>query len=556
MTTSFTSNQAGAGRFQAIPKHYLLVAWLAICSAPCFAGTVSCPVIREPQPDAAEKALIDGNLDKAVDLYKAEIARNAASPAATAGLVEALLRQQKVDEAAEAVRSALAKQPQNGALISARGEVEYRQGLPWQAAQSAQEAARLDPCNARNLLLLAKIAALNSEYASADRFLATAHALDPDDPQVRQQWLNALPLKQRITFLEGQLANPKPQVDPTLAQLRTTLDGLKDEEAMRAQTPCRLASAMSSTRVPFVLIMRDATHFNAFGLDVKLGRRSAHLEIDTGADGLLVTRSVAEHAGLKPLRSSGVSGVGDRGIRKGYIAYAPSIRIGGLEFQNCAVHVVEDRGALNNDGLIGMDVFSQFLVTLNFPEHALLLDPLPKRPESEAAAPSLQTSDIGHGSTPAAADGARENSVGRFNRYIAPEMSDYTRIYRVGHDLIIPASLNDKITKLFLIDTGSWTTTISPKAAAEITKVYGGLPFLDVRGVSGKVSKLYSTDQITFHFANIVQKGQQVVAFDTSGVSRSVGMEISGFLGATTLDQLVLHLDYRDGLVKFEYKRN
>jgi hypothetical protein len=30
-------------------------------------------------------------------------------------------------------------------------------------------------------------------------------------------------------------------------------------------------------------------------------------------------------------------------------------------------------------------------------------------------------------------------------------------------------------------------------------------------------------------------------------------MEISGFLGANTLNQMTIHIDYRDGLVKFEY---
>jgi hypothetical protein len=33
-------------------------------------------------------------------------------------------------------------------------------------------------------------------------------------------------------------------------------------------------------------------------------------------------------------------------------------------------------------------------------------------------------------------------------------------------------------------------------------------------------------------------------------------MEISGLLGATTLDLLTIHIDYRDGLVKFDYDPN
>ena len=46
------------------------------------------------------------------------------------------------------------------------------------------------------------------------------------------------------------------------------------------------------------------------------------------------------------------------------------------------------------DGLIGMDVFSHFLVTLDYPMRKLLLGPLPPRPgEAAVAAPSLKTSD-------------------------------------------------------------------------------------------------------------------------------------------------------------------
>jgi hypothetical protein len=45
------------------------------------------------------------------------------------------------------------------------------------------------------------------------------------------------------------------------------------------------------------------------------------------------------------------------------------------------------------DGLIGMDVFSQFLVTLDYPMHKLLLGPLPPRPGEAAAAPALKTSN-------------------------------------------------------------------------------------------------------------------------------------------------------------------
>lgn len=231
---------------------------------------------------------------------------------------------------------------------------------------------------------------------------------------------------------------------------------------------------------------------------------------------------------------------------------------------------------MEGDGLIGMNVFAKFLVTLDYPMHKLILGPLPPRPdEPSAAAPALDTShsDDPDTDTTADADTTGKKDVdatktastsspstqtvpphGPYDRYIAPEMKDYTQIYRAGHDLMIPAALNGQKLKLFIIDTGAWTTTISPEAAREVTKLHGS--DMDVRGLNGKVEKVYTANEVTFAFGHVSQKAYDVVAFDTAKVSKSVGMNISGFIGAKTLNQLTIHIDYRDGLVKFDYDPN
>jgi hypothetical protein len=79
---------------------------------------------------------------------------------------------------------------------------------------------------------------------------------------------------------------------------------------------------------------------------------------------------------------------------------------------------------------------------------------------------------------------------------------------------------------------------------------------VEVHGISGKVEKVYSADDVTFRFAHLSQNVNGVIAFDTSSISKDVGMEISGLLGATTLERLTIHIDYRDGLVKFDYDPN
>jgi predicted aspartyl protease/Flp pilus assembly protein TadD len=543
----------------------------------------SCSVVKAHTPSEAEKALLAADYAKAASLYFDDSVSHPGDAEARIGLVHALLRQQKVQLAADAVKTALAAMPDSAALITLRGEVELRQGEPWTAGQSAMEAEKMDPCNPRVHMLLAHLERLSSLYAESRKQVIVAHQLDPWDPEIRGAWIGTLSLKEKIAELEAYLSAPTENDEEDTRHWRMYMESLK-KMADEPHKACHLVSSTTAAEIPFEWMMRDATHIRAFGLDVKLNGRTARLEIDTGAGGLLVSRSVAEHAGLKPFSQTEMSGIGDKGNRPGYSAYADSIRIGNLEFQDCQVRVLDSRNGMgDSDGLIGMDVFSQFLVTLDYPVQKLLLGPLPPRPgETSTAAPALKTAETeredpdeaaeqdkpagkgtasggdaagGKSSLPAATQSHSATGTdahGPYDRYVAPEMQGYTPVYRSGHLLILPASLNAEKLRLFVLDTGSFTTTISPQAAREVTKVRSD-DHLHVTGISGKVEDVYSADEVTFRFAGLSQKATDVVAFDTSQISKGAGMEISGLIGATTLGQLTMHIDYRDGLVKFDY---
>jgi hypothetical protein len=93
------------------------------------------------------------------------------------------------------------------------------------------------------------------------------------------------------------------------------------------------------------------------------------------ASGLLISRPVAKQAGLTSSDTAEVGGIGDEGDKSAYTAYLDSIRIGSLEFRDCAVTVLESRSVNGEDGLIGMDLFSNLLVTLDYPMHKIVLAP-------------------------------------------------------------------------------------------------------------------------------------------------------------------------------------
>lgn len=552
----------------------LSTVWMVILCSTAAAFGVSCPVASAHAPAEAEAAFLKGEYDKAVPLYEAQLKLQPDDPVAVAGLAQVLLKQQKVAEAAAIVDKGLVAQPKSSVLLTAKAGVLYRQGTPWLAASVVEDAVKQDPCNARLHWMRARLARLNSLYASARSETLVAHQLDPYDVNIRREWIQTLPLEERIKELEGYLATPNGDDEEERRHARIYLESLK-KHAAEPHKACRLVSNTQSTEIPFVSLMRDANHVRAFGLEVKLNDHKSRLEIDTGAGGLVVSRSVAEHAGLKPFVDTEVGGVGSEGEKKAYTAYADTIQIGSLEFHDCTVEVLDSRNVVGDlDGLIGMNVLAGFLVTLDYPMRKLVLGPLPPRPtDSGPQTPALRTGDnpdADQADAPAASGAtasqpkqpeskppAAATSKGPQNRYIAPEMQDYTKVYLVGHTLIAPTALNNpgNPPKLFILDTGAFSTIISPEAAREITKLHSN-DRMTVHGVSGKVEKVYSADNVAFYFGGLAQPAREVASFDISKVSKDTGLEISGFIGASTLGQVTMHIDYRDGLVKFDYDPN
>jgi tetratricopeptide (TPR) repeat protein len=547
-----------------------ILAVMAAGAGPAVAQNVQCPVAAQAKTTEAELAVLSRDYDKATSLYQADLAKTPNDPEATAGLVRVMLRQQKWADAEALAEKGVAANPRSVVMLTALGEAQVRAGKPWDAWQTLKTANGIDLCYAREHLLFSQLAHINSLYATALKEARMAHMLDPHDPEIRSEWIWTLPAAERMKELEAYLASPTGDDPDDIRHMQQLLDFMKRS----ADTPhkaCRLVSKADSTEIPFAYLMADAQRIKAFGLEVKLNGKTARLQIDTGAGGILISRSVAERAGLKAVSHTEMGGVGSKGYQAGYTAYADSIQIGGLEFQDCEVRVLDSRNVADEDGLIGMDVFSRFLVTLDYPMRKLGLGPLPPRPGEAETTPTLRSdqaegnpggdtnenaaSSADAGDKPAA-QAAAPVAHGPFDRYIAPEMKDWTAVYRVGHQLLLPVNMNKKVNKLFILDTGAWATSVAPDAAREVTKVNSAGDEMKVKGISGTVQQAYFADQITFYFAHLGQMVQMVPSFDIANVSKSTGMEVSGFIGASTIDLTTLKIDYRDGLIHFDYTEN
>jgi len=507
------------------------------------AAKLSCSIEQPTPPTDASRAFNKRNYSEAESLYRAAASAASAEPdfaAATAGLVRSLIDENKSHEAVDTANAALKLHPTNAVLLDALGEAYYRRGETDQAAVTWNAAGKADPCNAHVHLDMARFFHFNAEYASEQRQLEVAHQLAPHNKAIPRPYsatAHTETKEEMIDRLTDRLDSSELSPDAK-ASLQRTINVLQAQ----SRGTCEVTNPKPTSQIPIVPIANGPTDMYAAGLEVTLNGKKKRFELDTGASGLLLSRSVARAAGLISEAESQGGGIGDQGPTTELLAHVDDIKIGDLDFHNCLVRIFDKKDVLPVDGLIGADVFSSYLVTIDVPSRMVRLAPLPPRPDDTAA--TSQTLDT------SGAD-AQNESAPR-NRYVAPEMATWTKVFRSGHMLIFPTNINKGPWRLFLMDTGaSYEGLISIDAAKEVTGVRGS--DIVIRGVSGKVNDVHSADDITIYFGGVGQQLHGVPAVDLSAVGRSSGVEISGLIGFVTLRELIISIDYRDSLVHVVY---
>jgi thioredoxin-like negative regulator of GroEL len=526
-------------------------------------ATVLAEAPAAPDPLGDANALYrKGDYDGALRGYQQLLRERPSSPDAQAGIARVYLKQEKIGEAFQTIAQAIAHLD-SPHLRVVLGEILFRQGKITEAEKEWVDVVNGGRPDARAYLGLARVREAIAMYKTAKKMIDKAHQLDPEDPEIQRFWIGTLARTERIQYYERYLAGPNNSDTDERGDLESYLTYLK-ERAKQQDHPCRLVSKVTSTETPLVRLLLDPTHLRGYGLPVVLNGTKARVMLDTGASGIVVNRRLAERAGITRLTETKIWGVGDKGRKDAYIGTANSIRIGELEFQNCPVEVIESRSVAEEEGLIGADVFEDFLVEIDFPDERLKLTELPKRPGESDQQLSLKNQEDDSGdqdaeSKPDASDepdakkkAAAPSASGPQDRYIAPEMQSFTRVFRFGHDLLVPTKIGDAPYKLFLLDTGALNNAISPQAAREVTKVHGDSDTI-VKGISGSVKNVYSANKAVLQFGRLRQENQDMLSFDTSLISQSNGTEVSGFLGFVMLRFLDIKIDYRDALVDFSY---
>jgi tetratricopeptide (TPR) repeat protein len=483
----------------------------------------------EPALDRANQLFRDGKFPAAAEAFKGITSSDPESALAYVGLARVYLALKQPDEAAAAASKAAKLKPDLDAAHVALGEVYFRQGKMADAENEFTPLVKANTKEARAYLGLSLLYHAASYYRHAKLQIDRAHDLDAADPDIQRSWMRTLSRAEQLRALAAYLGEfPNEEAERHASQIER-LNILQE-----SIHPCRLATKANRAEIKMEPLRYDPSHLRAYALGVKINGASSQLVLDTGASGLVINRKLAEKAGVKPITDATVKGVGDKVAPGAFVGHADAITIGNLEFQDCYVKVIDRGSVAEEDGLIGADIFSDFLVELNFPDSKIRLSELPPRPPDTDPESKLK---------------------GFEDRYVAPEMKEYTKVFRFGHLLLVQTHLNDLPANLFLLDTGAFSNIISPAAARQVTKISSDGD-TTVKGLNGAVKNVFRADDLMLSFGHLRQRNLDIVAFDTKSISDSIGVEVSGTLGFAMLRLLDIKIDYRDGLIDFSYDRN
>jgi tetratricopeptide (TPR) repeat protein len=487
---------------------------LLLSAGAVFAQSGACSAVSPHPATPAEVAYQQAKYENAEGLYQQALVQKPNDPELNLALVHTLLHENRISDASTRATKAVAEDPHSADALTAVAEVQLRQGQPWLASQTLDSAAAADPCFARVHLIRSRIFRIDSMYASERAELQAAYQIDPSDPDIHRAWIHTVNPAHDVQRIKDSLAT-ETNLDPDIREKAlASANSMMSLLSENSQT-CQGAPITAAITLPLSPSYENAKQVNGYKLGVEFPSSKAKLIVDTAASGLYISRALADANGFQRKEGAPANTV-----------QADTVHIGPLEFRNCMVGVNDEPFAAGVEGYIGTDVFAPYLVTLNLPEAKLQLEPLPLPP------------------------GEQKNAIPG-NRYFGPEVESFSPVFHKNQFLLVPVMLNKKDRRLFVLDTGIRLSTMTSEVAHAISNTR--LNFTNsVQTVSGSTLHIYR-DSFDLQFANLSLDNQgHILEFDPSAVDQSAGMEVAGMLGFDILHSLVMHIDYRDGLVRFD----
>ena len=347
------------------------------------------------------------------------------------------------------------------------------------------------------------IAGLLSERHRAAQHYSAAYQNAPRDPDTIWAFANVV---------ENAIARQ--------VLLRNFLDLARDARVEDVRARLRIAEQIGTT--PLAVLDSDYQSYSipllsirsvGFVLRARInGGRELNLILDTGATGIVLNASAGSEMYLHFLADAVLSGFGTTQPITARIASAASFEAAGLKISNLLFHVSATDLTRAADGMIGLDVFENFLIRLDPSAHKLELTPFAR-----------SGATLGEGTA---------------------ACQECLRFYRLGPLLLLRATVNGKAGGYFVLDSGSRYTMISNKLVPQ-----GGRAGL-FAGAQGRQDITVPSTPVGIRLGQRSLIGFEYATFDPTYISAQNGVEIAGAIGYSLMRDLTLTVDYRAGVVQ------
>jgi len=421
-----------------------------------------------------------------------------AAAAASADHVRELLEKDRWTEALAEAR-ALVAETSSPAASAALGEALYRAGLIDDAGEALAPVAASDDPPARALAQLGLVRVAQGKEGEAVALMERAVAAAPRDPWVVYRASGAARSRADAIALLKTYLDTAPGDDPDrLEGARGTIRLYTALGERKVWVPVTSPERLEVPLTPLVgtgggyFIEATLTH-----------KKKIRLLLDTGSTGLFVVERAVKKGGLTPLSLETVFAGGGSGRTQSSRGLLSKFAIGGLEFSDALVTTTKDefdpQGRVH--GVLGLNIFSGYRVTLDLAKGRLILEPC--------------------GADPAGAP-----------------------YWDVAGQMLVSASATAGPQGLFLFDTGATRSMIARSFVDRIpgASVEGAA---GVRTYGGNVVGASAVRGVRLRFLDIESADGPVHTSDLTQRSRLGGVEVSGFLGMDLLDGTTIVVDTR-----------
>ena len=430
----------------------------------------------------------------------------AGSPAAAQNpSIKELLGRDEIQQA----EGLLEKEPRTAQNLAFQGEIEFRKGHFDQADTLYREALKIDSKNARAHFGLGKLAMGRVKNKLAIQELSRAIELDPKEPiyhlYASEAWGIDKKTSQQKKELEEYLRlNPSDEDRVTEAKA-----GLAMLKAFGSEE----VGAVVAPPTPAPIRFRASLNLIFTAVMVN-GKGPYQFAIDTGATQTVVSEKLAKEAGLEEITSTVVFGIGGAGKVETKLYKMKELKVGDVTVKNTPVGTFNDPLISQfADGILGTSIFSDFIVTVDYPAGQLQLTR---------------------------------------KRTPAPAGAEVIPVWFFSNLLLVPLEVNGKRGN-FIVDTGAVTTVLSHSMAAELgvtPSTPGAKVDMGIAGVGGFEGTVLQIPKVTFKTAKNTEAFPRVVAIDLKQISKTIGTEVAGVAGYDFFSDYKLTLDYDAGEIR------